>query len=86
MTLIDFGIELGRLQSSAQLTNLHPAELVGRQVVASSFPPRRIAGFRSDCCLGAISQHEFLLASSSRPRRHSNFGDVIDDQNSVEVA
>lgn len=47
---IDFGPELGEKQSSAQLTARYRAEdLVGRLVLAVvNFPPRRIAGFRSE--------------------------------------
>jgi tRNA-binding protein len=69
--LIDFGIELGRLQSSAQLTKHYtPAELVGRQVVAViNFPPRRIAGFRSDVLvLGAmLASDDVILLALEQP-------------------
>jgi tRNA-binding protein len=43
--MVDFGPELGRRRSSAQLVaNYRPEELVGRQVAAVvNFPPRQIA-------------------------------------------
>ncbi|MDQ4034517.1 MAG: tRNA-binding protein [Chloroflexota bacterium] len=55
---LDFGPELGERVSSAQLTVTYPepTTLVGRQVVAVlNFPPRRIAGFKSEVLvLGAM--------------------------------
>lgn len=55
---IDFGSELGERVSSAQLTVTYPdpATLLGRLVVAVvNFPPRRIAGFKSEVLvLGAV--------------------------------
>jgi tRNA-binding protein len=47
---IDFGPEIGRKKSSAQLTDLYrPEDLVGRQVAAVvNFPPRQIARVMSE--------------------------------------
>jgi tRNA-binding protein len=47
---IDFGPELGTKHSSGQYTvNYRPEEMVGRQIIAVvNFPPRRVAGFKSE--------------------------------------
>jgi tRNA-binding protein len=76
---IDFGPELGERVSSAQLTVTYPdpSALVGRQVVAVvNFPPRRIAGFRSEVLvLGAMGDagEVFLL----RPDPEATVGQRI---------
>jgi tRNA-binding protein len=48
--VIDFGAELGRKKSSAQITKYYqPEALVGRQVLAVvNFPPRQIGKFMSE--------------------------------------
>lgn len=56
---IDFG-ELGEKTSSAQITEFYTAgNLAGTQVVAVvNFPPRRIAGFKSEVLvLGAVLEN-----------------------------
>jgi tRNA-binding protein len=48
--VVDFGPEVGEKRTSAQLTAHYDVEaLLGRQVVAVvNFPPKRIAGFKSE--------------------------------------
>ena len=60
---IDFGAA-GRRTTSAQLTrHYRPEDLVGRQVVAVlNFPPRRIAGVRSEVLvLGACAASDDVV-------------------------
>lgn len=55
---IDFGEEIGILQTSAQITRLYALEnLVGRQVVAVvNFPPKQIGSYMSECLvLGSVA-------------------------------
>ncbi len=65
---IDFGSEIGILNTSAQITDLYSKEsLIGKQVVAVvNFPPKQIANFISQCLvLGAVGDNNkvFLLAA-----------------------
>jgi tRNA-binding protein len=58
---LDFGHPVGVLRSSAQLTRRYaPDELVGSTLLAVvNFPPRRIAGFKSECLvLGVVNPED----------------------------
>ena len=68
---IDFGEEIGLKQSSAQLTKRYTAEnLLGKQIVAVvNFPPRRIAGFKSEVLVlgGMPSKEDVVLLATDEP-------------------
>lgn len=55
---VDFGPGIGRLRTSAQITNYPREELLGRRVVgAVNLGTKRIAGFRSEfLVLGGIDE------------------------------
>jgi tRNA-binding protein len=56
---IDFGAEIGRKRSSAQVTNYAREELEGRRVVAVvNFPPRQIGPVRSEVLVLGASDEE----------------------------
>ena len=68
---IDFGSEIGILNTSAQITDLYDiTDLVGKQVVAVvNFPPKQIANFISQCLiLGAVDDDKkvFLLQADTQ--------------------
>ena len=60
---IDFGPELGRKRSSAQITHYSREQLEGSLVVAVvNFPPRRIGPFSSEVLvLGALDEHKGVV-------------------------
>jgi tRNA-binding protein len=67
---IDFGPEVGEKRTSAQLTtHYNSGDLVGRQVVAVvNFPPKRIAGFKSEVLVLGVPDEagEVVLLSPDR--------------------
>lgn len=68
---IDFGSELGRKQSSAQITRHYkPAALIGRQVAAVvNFPPRQIGPMMSEVLTLGFpdGDGEVVLIAPDRP-------------------
>ena len=64
---IDFGLEIGILKSSAQITTHYKKEsLPGRQIVAVvNFPKKQIGNYMSDCLvLGSVGlQNDIVLLS-----------------------
>ncbi len=74
---IDFGEELGRKRSSAQITNYTREQLLGTLVVCVvNFPPRRIGPFRSEVLvLGALD--DGLGVVLLRPDRDAAVGSRI---------
>jgi tRNA-binding protein len=75
--LVDFGPEIGRKRSSAQITNYEREELQGTLVVAVvNFPPRQIGPVRSEVLvLGALDEE--LGVVLLRPDRDAAVGDRI---------
>jgi tRNA-binding protein len=74
---IDFGPEIGRRRSSAQITNYAREELEGRLVVAVvNFPPKRIGPFTSEALvLGALDEAKGVILL--QPDEDVELGDRI---------
>jgi tRNA-binding protein len=69
--IVDFGPEVGTRKTSAQLTaHYTPEGLMGRQVVAVvNFPPKRVAGFKSEVLVLGVpgGSEDVVLLSPDRP-------------------
>ena len=74
---IDFGTEIGRKLSSAQITRYPREQLEGRLVIAVvNFPPKRIGPFTSEVLvLGAIDESKGVILV--RPDEDVELGDRI---------
>ena len=68
---VDFGPDIGVLKSSAQITDLYPAEdLVGQQVIGVvNFPPKQIGPIQSQCLITGFPQADgtVVLIQPERP-------------------
>lgn len=67
--VVDFGKEIGKRKTSAQLTALYSKEeLVGKQIVAVvNFPKKQIASFMSECLvLGAVDGKDVTLLTTDK--------------------
>lgn len=70
---VDFGPEIGIKNSSAQITDLYtPDMLIGQKVLAVvNFPPRRIAGFKSEVLvLGVYTDEGVVLITTERSTKN----------------
>ena len=67
---VDFGKEIGKKKSSAQITKLYKKEqLLGKQIIAiTNFPVKQIANFKSECLvLGVVGKdNEIVLLQPER--------------------
>ena len=68
--LVNFGPQLGKKRTSAQLTEHYdPDGLVGRRVLAVvNFPPKRIAGFKSEVLVLGVPDEEGAVVLLSPDR------------------
>ena len=71
---IDFGESIGILHSSAQITTLYSIDnLVSQQVIAViNFPPKKIAGFKSECLVLGIYTEEHSVVLLQPQQKVSN--------------
>lgn len=74
---VDLGEELGRRQSSAQLTVFYqPHDLIGRQVLCVvNFPPKRVAGIKSEILILGVYHGDGVVLIE--PEREVALGDKL---------
>lgn len=67
---VDFGPELGKKQSSAQITNYQEKDLLNRQIIAVyNFDKKNIAGVESEILiLGAINNEDEVILLEPRQK------------------
>ena len=69
--IVDFGAEIGRKKSSAQITDLYGKEdLVGKQVIGVvNFPVKQIGPVRSECLVTGFVRQDgaVVLAVPDKP-------------------
>ena len=73
--VVDFGEEIGKKRSSAQITDHYtPEGLVGKQVLAVvNFPARQIADFMSEVLvLGTYSEGGVVLITPDKPVKNGD--------------
>ncbi len=65
--VIEFGPDIGRKSSSAQITDLYTTQdLIGRQVIAVvNFAPKQIGPFMSECLVTGFNRDDNKVVLSS---------------------
>ena len=69
--VIDFGEEIGKKKSSAQITDLYSKnELIGKQIIGvTNFPAKQIGPFLSECLVTGFIREDgaVVLATPDKP-------------------